>query len=85
MTMLCCCAGTSAQLSWQYGYSYDINNGIVPYSASTLQQQYQTPNFTGSALLSWQAGFKTVITAGLVGSASFVISSAQGKPWRRRF
>ena len=49
MSMLCCCAGTSAQLSWQYGYSYDINNGIVPYSASTLQQQYQTPNFPGSA------------------------------------
>ena len=65
-------------MSWQYGYSYDVNRGVVPYSASTLQQQYQAPTVTGAAFVNWRMGLQPVITAG-VGSPSALSFFVQGQ------
>ena len=63
----------------QYGYDYDINNGVTPYSASQTSQHSHAPTTqitTGTtASLTTSVGIQPLLKAGLQGSVLWDLAS----------
>ena len=72
-------AGADMSVALQYGYAYDINNGVAPYSASQTSQHSHTPNVQipagTTASLSTSAGLQPSLKAGLQGSVLWDLAS----------
>lgn len=63
----------------QYGYSYDVNNGVTPYSATQPSQKSHTPAIKipdgTTASFSTSVGFQPRLRAGLNGSVLWSVAS----------
>ena len=72
-------AGADATVAMQYGYSYDINNGVTPYSAAQTSQNSHKPAIKipggTTASFSTSVGFQPSLKAGLKGSILWSVAS----------
>lgn len=63
----------------QYGYSYDVTNGVTPYTSTQTTQRIHTPVITvpsgTAASLATSAGLQSALRAGLHGSALWSVAA----------
>lgn len=66
-------------VNWQFGYSYDLNNGVTPYSALQTTRHTHTPTITlpsnQDVVLQPSIGFQPALKAGLKGSVLWDVAS----------
>lgn len=72
-------AAAHTTVALQYGYNYDVRNGVTPYSASQTSQHTHKPTVkmpAGSASsLVTSAGLQPAVKAGLRGSLLWKVAS----------
>lgn len=72
-------AGADSTVALQYGYDYDVTNGVTPYSMSQTSQHTHTPTIkvpTGTvSRLSTSVGLQPALRAGLKGSVLWNFAS----------
>ena len=71
-------------MALQYGYNYDVSNGVTPYSASQTSQHthkptVKVPSSSASRLVA-SAGLQPALKAGLSGSVLWSVASGTRQP-----
>ena len=81
MSLAVTCAGADALINLQFGYGYDVVNGVLPYFASQTFQHTHAPTFqmpAGSAVnVNTSVGLVPFLQAGLKGNTLWSVASGQ--------